>query len=253
MDRGTYIAASAGLAQFRKLEIVNNNLANIDTVGFKREVLEGKAQSFDDTLASAISKQDPYAQGDQARTPAIINVESSTDFSQGPVQNTGNGLDAALRNANDFFVINTPDGVQYTRAGNFTINSEGTLVTQDGFEVQSDGGTIQVTGTDVKIQSDGSVVAGGAVQGNLAVVRFDDTKGLRRAGGNRFVVAGNGAQPEQVAAQVVPQALEMSNVGAVTSVVDLISAQRAFQMYTKAADSIDTINQVSINQIGRRT
>lgn len=253
MDRGTYIAASGGLAQFRKLEIVNNNLANINTVGFKREVLEGEAQSFDKTLASIISKSDPYAKGDQQRTPAVVNVSSSTDFSQGPIQATGNPLDAALRKSDEFFAVNTPQGVQYTRAGNFTLNSEGTLVTQDGFEVQGDGGAIQLTGPDVAIQSDGSVVAGGTSQGVLATFKIEDPSKLVRSGGNRFTIPAGSAAPEQVPADLATRSLEMSNVSAITSVTDLMSAQRAFQMYTKAADSIDSINQIAINQIGRRT
>lgn len=253
MDRGTYIAASGGLAQFRKLEIVNNNLANINTVGFKREVIEGEAQSFDKTLASLITKGDPYAKGDQQRTPAVINVSSSTDFAQGPIQSTGNPLDVALRNSNEFFAVNTPQGLQYTRAGNFTLNSEGTLVTQDGYEVQGDGGSIQLTGPNSNIQSDGSVLAGGTVQGALATYKIEDPSKLVRAGDNRFSLANGAPAPEQVTANLATRSLEMSNVSAITSVTDLMSAQRAFQMYTKAADSIDSINQVAINQIGRRT
>ena len=253
MDRGTYIAASGGLAQFRKLEIVNNNLANINTVGFKGEVLEGEAQSFDNTLASLISKNDPYAKGDQQRTPAIVNVSASTDFAQGPIQTTSNPLDVALRKADEFFAVNTPQGLQYTRAGNFTLNSEGNLVTQDGFEVQGDGGTIQIQGPDAAIQSDGSVVGGNKVQGSLAVYKIEDPSKLVRAGANRFSIANGTATPAQVTANLATRSLEMSNVSAITSVTDLMSAQRAFQMYTKAADSIDSINQVAINQIGRRT
>lgn len=253
MDRGTYIAASGGLAQFKKLEIVNNNLANINTVGYKREILEGEAQSFENTLANLISKNDPYAKGDSDRAQAVISIEASTDFTQGPVQTTGNPLDVALRNSNEFFAVNTPQGLQYTRAGNFTLNSEGTLVTQDGFEVQGDGGAVQLTGAGATIQSDGSILAGNKVQGVLAVYKFDDPSSLVRTGGNRFSISQGSAAPAQVTANLATKSLEMSNVSAITSVTDLMSAQRAFQMYTKAADSIDTINQAAINQIGRRT
>lgn len=253
MDRGTYVAASGGLAQFRKLEIVNNNLANINTVGFKREVLETETQSFDKTLASLISKSNPYSKGDHDRSPAVVNVKSSTDFAQGPVQSTGNPLDVALRSTNDFFAVNTPQGVQYTRAGNFTLNAEGTLVTQDGFEVQGDGGAIQLAGPNASIESDGSVLAGGSVQGALATFKFEDPSKLTRVGGNRFSLAAGAGAPEQVEAKLATRSLEMSNVSSITSVTDLMTAQRAFQMYTKAADSIDQINQVAINQIGRRT
>ena len=105
MDRGIYTSASAGLYQLRKLEVVNNNLANINTVGFKKQILTGETQSFDQTLASAVAKDDPYAKGDHDRTPGVVNSRTVTDFTVGAIKNTGNPLDVALRNPNDFFVI----------------------------------------------------------------------------------------------------------------------------------------------------
>jgi flagellar basal-body rod protein FlgF len=252
MDRGTYIAAAAGLAQFKKVDVVSNNLANASTVGYKREMVTTEAQEFKETLASAIATDHPYAQADHERMNAVSLVSTYTDFSAGPIQSTGNPLDAALRNPNDLFAVNTPEGLQYTRAGNFAVNSEGLLVTQDGYEVQGDGGPIQISGPNPKIQSDGSILVNGEVQGILGVYRFEDTEGLERAGGNRFRPAASSAAPEQVAASVATESLELSNSSAINGVTDLMTAQRAFQMYTKVAESVDSINQVAINQIGRR-
>ncbi len=252
MDRGTYIAASGGIAQFKKVDVASNNMANSNTVGFKREMISTEAQEFDQTLASIVAKDNAFAKPDNDRAQGVTQVSTYTDFSAGPIQTTGNPLDVALKNPNDFFAVNTPEGIQYTRAGNFTLNAEGTLVTQDGFEVQGDGGPIQITGAGVKIQSDGSILANNTVQGGLGVFRFEDTKGLQRAGANRFSVAQGGAAPEQIRADLVVASIEGSNSSVVSNVTDLMTAQRAFQMYTKVADSVDSINQVAINQIGRR-
>ncbi len=252
MDRGTYSAASGGLVQLRKLEIVNNNLANSNTVGFKKQVLVGEEQTFDQTLASAVAKNDPYAAKDHERTPGVTNIQTQTDFSPGPIKFTGSGLDAALRNANDFFVINTADGEQYTRAGNFTLNAEAELVTVDGEPVVGDGGSIVANGTDVNIGTDGSVRAGGTLVGKIKVVHFDDPSTLERVGHTRFELGAGVPAPQQVDAELEPRSLEMANVSAISSVLDLITTNRAFDMYTRASKSIDEMNQQAISQVGRR-
>ncbi len=250
MDRGIYASASGGLYQLRRLEIVNNNLANINTPGFKRQLLTGQEESFDETLASMTVKNDPYAQGDHERTPAVVNIQAVTDFSQGPIKSTGNSLDVALRNPKDFFAINTPAGTLYTRAGDFTLNSEGEVVTQDGMTVLGDGGSIATTGPGVSIAADGSVMSNGVSNGRLSVVRFDDPSSLERVGANRFKLS-NGPAPTEVDPELEPQALEMANVSAVSSMVEMITTNRAFQAYTKTTETIDQMNQMAINQIGR--
>ena len=251
MERGSYTAASGGLLQFRKLEVVNNNLANVNTPGFKRQLLTGTEQSFDETLAALVAGDDPYAKPDQERTPGVVNLQVATDFTPGPLKNTGNPLDVALRHPNDFFVVQTANGMEYTRAGNFTLNEAGELVTHEGLSVQGDGGTIAVQGAGARITEGGDVQAGSENYGRLQVVRFDDPAILERSGGNRFRLKGGGPAPAAVDADVVPRSLEMANVSTISSVIELITANRAFEMYTKSAQSIDQLNQTAINQIGR--
>lgn len=253
MDRGTYSAASGGLLQLRKLEVVNNNLANTNTAGFKKQILTGEAQSFDDTFARLVEGKDPYARPDHLRTPGVTNVKTVTDFSPGAIRQTGNEFDVALRGAKDFFVVSTPDGLQYTRAGNFTIGVDGSLSTVDGLAVQGDGGPITIDQGTVKLSPDGSVLVNGAEVGRIQVVRVEDLDSLEPRGGTRFALrAGTGA-PAAVDADLIVGSLEMANVSTISSMVDLIAANRAFQMYTKTAETVDTMNQTAINQIGRRT
>lgn len=251
MDRGTYVATSAGMLQFRKLDIVNNNLANINTPGFKRQLIVGDQQTFDQTLASQVAKNDPYAEGDHNRMPATVNIRSVTDYSQGAIKNTGNNLDVALRNAKDFFVVNTPNGPQYTRAGNFSLNQEGSLITMDGAEVAGDGGGISAEGPTVKIAADGSVIAGGVRVGKVQVVRVEDPNTLDRMGSSRFSLKRGAAAPEIVEPDLATQSLEMSNVSAISSVIDLISTNRAFEMYSKSMQAIDQMNNMAITQVGK--
>jgi|LauGreDrversion4_2_1035121.scaffolds.fasta_scaffold540462_1 flagellar basal-body rod protein FlgG len=251
MDIGTYAAASLGIVQLRKLEIQNNNLANVNTVGFKRQILVTSPEDFKDTFAKEMAGKDPFATGDQKRVATVNEIATHTDFSMGAIKSTGNPLDVALRNANDFFVVNTPQGRMFTRAGNFTLDANGALVTQDGMQVQGDGGAIIAQGAGANIGADGTVRAGGNIVGRLQIVRFAETKGLQPVEGTRFKVA-SGPQPTPVEGFVEPRALEMSNVSAVTGMIDLITTNRAFDAYTKAAQTIDSLNQAAISQVGKR-
>jgi flagellar basal-body rod protein FlgG len=251
MERGSYISASSGLHQLRKLEIVNNNLANINTPGFKKQLLVTEQQSFDSTLAAAVAQNDPFARPDSDRTPAAVSSKSYTDFTLGPIKSTGNPLDVALRNPNHFFVVAGRDGGErYTRAGNFTLSEGGDIVTQEGMSVAGDGGAITVGAAPISITPSGGVLSGGTVVGRLRVVNIQDPSQLERGEGTTFKALGNLAV-EDVEAEVVSGSLEMSNVSAITGVIDLITSQRAFEMYTRTAQSIDQLNMMSISQYGR--
>lgn len=249
MDIATYAAVSAGLLQMKKLEVENNNLANTNTVGFKRQYVISEQQPFEQTLAGQLSNS-PFSKPDNQRVPSVGAFKSVVDFSQGAIRHTGNPFDVALRNASDFFVVNAPGGTQYTRAGNFAISEGGNLVTQDGLQVVGDGGAIQLSAPGAVIHQDGSIFLQGQVVGRLQVVRFSDLKGLEPVSGARFRNTGPG--PTQVDPFLQPQSLEMSNTSAVTGMIELISTNRAFDAYSKAAQTIDSLNQSAITQVGKR-
>ena len=250
MDKGTYAAASAGLLSLRKLEIVNNNLANASTVGFKRQILVSHEQDFNETLASAIGGA-PFAKADHDRVSGVTDIRSETDFSPGPIKSTGNPLDVALRNPKDFFVINTPQGPQYTRAGNFTLNAASELSTVDGFQVSGDGGAITLNGPNALITESGAVFVRGNRVGSLQVVRVEDSQSLERVGYTRFKLKDGVPAPVAVPAEVITKSVEEANVSVISSMVDLIAAQRGFEAYTKSAQTIDQLNQTAIGQVGR--
>ncbi len=252
MERGTYVAASGGMIQLRRLEVVNNNLANVNTPGFKRELIVNDGSSFENTLAGATERPAPFAREDHDRIPAAVNSRAVTDFSQGPIRNTGNPLDVALTKPNDFFVVNGSSGPEYTRAGNFTLSGQGELVTMDGSQVLGDGGPITVTGSAASISPNGTIRAGGINIGQLQVVRIDDPERLERVGGARFRLGDGQGVPGAVTPEIAAQSLEMSNTSAISGIIELIQTQRGFQMYTKSAETINTMNQTAINQVGKR-
>lgn len=251
MDRGLYSAVSGGLLNSRRLEVVANNLANANTVGFKAQRLAARQQSFEDTLASQLPSLPSRARGDFDRTPGVMNIETVTDFSPGPLEETGNPLHVALRKQNQFFVVATPEGDAYTRAGNLMIDGERNLVTADGFPLLSEGGPITLPQGDIHIAETGVVAVNNEVLGTLRVVEVDDLSSLKRASGARFVQEGNAA-PRAVPADLVPGAVEMPNISVVEAMVDLIAAQRSFEAYTKSARTIDEMNELAIRN-GRMT
>jgi len=245
MERGLYTATSGGLLESRKLEVVANNLANLNTVGFKASKVVARQQEFGDTLASTISDISKRAQADQNHTPGVVDVEVRTDFTPGPIHQTENPLDVALVDQDKFFVVQVDGQERYTRAGNFTLNSEGTLSTADGKPVLGEGGPITVTGGPGKITSNGSVVVNGLKAGALRVVSISDLSQLEQEGGTKFKLK-PGAQATQVPAQVVPGSVEMPNINVVQSMVEMISTQRAFEGYTKTAQTIQELHEVNL-------
>ncbi|MCB0345859.1 MAG: flagellar hook-basal body protein [Bdellovibrionales bacterium] len=251
MDRGLYTAASGGLARTRELDIVSNNLANVNTVGFKAQRIITHQQSFSDTLASTLSDNDPSAQGDFDRTPGVVTAGTVTDFSQGPIRNTENPLDVALTQPNTFFVVNTPEGETYTRAGNFTLDAERNLVTADGMAVSGGGGQITLPPGKVTIRDNGAITVEGEQVAALRVVRIDDLKSLERTDGARFKLAGGGQAEGIDNPRVIPGAVEMPNFNVVEAMVQMIDTQRAFESYQKSVRTIDELNEESL-RVARR-
>ena len=248
MDRGSYAAASGGMAQLRLLDTVTNNLANVNTTGFKQDVLVTKQQNFSDTLASGLPT-DPYARGDHERTPGAVNVEQSIDLTVGPFKRTNGELDVALRNSKDFFVVLTPNGPELTRGGSFSLDGQGNVVTQDGFPVSGGGGPITVNGPGASISSSGAVMSRGTIVGQLQIQQVADSSSLEKVGNTRFRIREGASPGIEVPADLEAGALESANISVTSAMVQMISAHRGFQAYTKIAGAIDEMNRDAVTQI----
>lgn len=251
MDRGIYSATSSGLINLRKLEVTTNNLANLNTPGFKKEMILTDSQNFDQTLAKEVEKSDPYAKGDHDRTPGVTNIRTVTDFTPGPIKTTGNALDVALVNPNQFFGIQTSNGIEYTRAGNFTLDAAGTIVTPDGLPVIGSGGPIIANGPGIRITADGSVMSDNSKLGSIQIFEVAKPEFMERSAGTRFKTNALTGTANQTAGSLVERSVEMPNLSAVSSIVEMITANRGFEMYTRTVQSIDQINQSAITQVGK--
>ncbi len=217
-----------GLRQERKLETVSNNLANVDTTGFKKDSI-----SFDAKFKAQLNK----------------------DFSDGTIMTTGNPFDAALC-GEGFFKVDTPDGIKYTRNGNFTLDATGLLVDQNGNPVMGQGGAIAIDVGDAEaemgINRAGEISIAGEVIDTLDIVTFEDLGKLKRDGRNLLSFEGESTQ-EIAADQVIVEhkALEKSNVGVVDEMVRMIDYHRMFETYTKSMMTFDELDNKAINDVGK--
>lgn len=217
-----------GLRQERKLEAVSNNLANAETVGYKKDTI-----SFD------------------ARFKAQINK----DFEQGSLRPTDNPLDLAL-SGEGFFKIETPEGIRYTRNGNFLLDADGILVDQNGHPVMGQGGAIVLEGENVdvtlSVNQDGEIFLGGELVDVLDVVTFEDLRKMKREAQNMLSYEGDTLDEIPAENAVVQhRALEHSNVMVVDEMVRMIDYHRMFETFTKSILTFDEVDSKVINEVGK--
>ncbi|MBW2050822.1 MAG: flagellar hook basal-body protein [Deltaproteobacteria bacterium] len=210
-------------AQEYRLNVIANNISNVNTPGFKKDV-----PIFRDFMVKA----------------------TKSDFSQGFLRKTGGSFDLAL-NGPGFFQIETPFGTRYTRNGSFVLNSEGSLVTKDGYPVKGEL-TIPRDAREVTIVPTGNVLVDRQNVGTIEIVEFEDLNVLKKEGNNFFVlrnpqVTGNPAEETTVEQGY----LEMSNVNAVNSMINLIDTTRTYEAFQKVIHSCEETDSKIINDVGR--
>lgn len=268
--RGIYSALSGAMAQAQRLDTIANNIANVNTPGFKRD-----EQVFKEYLTA---NEKPPSNLQVPKVPASLEsfydmqggdtsyVDSDgtyTDFSQGRLISTGGALDVAL-DGNGLFEVMTPAGLQFTRQGGFMIDGNGQLVTKEGYPVmaQAEPGAdpaarvLRINGEGaLRIAEDGSVFQGQANIGRLSVVDVAEKDSLSKVG-NGFFAFKAGVSPEVTNVQNVNLRqgfIETSNVNIVKEMTDMITATRTFETAKKAIDAYDSINEKVVNQVGKLT
>ena len=241
MDNLSISAASGLRSRMESLDMLANNLANIETGGYKAD------REFYSLFTSAEASGDAST-GDIATLPV---VESQwVDHSQGSLRNTSNPLDVAI-DGDGYFSVQTRAGVRYTRNGSFRVSRAGTLTTADGENVLGKGGTPLTlqSGAEVSIAADGTLSQGGQPVGQLELAAFDP-KVMQKTGLNFYAPAG-GETPGAAAGTVVQGKLEQSNVGAAESAVRLVAIMRQFEMLQKALSIGNDLNRKAIEEVAK--
>jgi flagellar basal-body rod protein FlgG len=233
---------------------VANNLANVNTSGFKQTLMQIQSAPVLDIYRFQTDPGNvsvaPYV-GALGTGSRIYDTPNS--FEQGAFASTGNQLDLALSGNNAFFAVQTPQGVRYTRDGQFLRDGNGYLTTQDGNYVLSQGGqpiTLQDQGA-VKIGTDGTIVQNNRQVGSLQLVSFNNLTQVRPEGDNLFVASPQAGITAAQGAGVQQGFLEKSNANVVRSMVDLITAERWFDANQKAIQTQDGATALAINQVAK--
>ncbi|HEY0913907.1 MAG TPA: flagellar basal-body rod protein FlgG [Solimonas sp.] len=255
MTQSLWVAKTGLDAQQTRMTVISNNLANVNTTGFKK----GRA-AFEDLMYQTV-KQAGGATTQQTEAPSGLNlgtgvrvVATEKMFTQGNMLQTGNGLDAAV-NGRGFFQVTMPDGsTAYTRDGSFQVSSQGELVTSSGYPIQP-GITLPENAQNVTIGADGTVsvtVPGQAAPqqvGQILIADFINPAGLQPKGENLYTETAASGSPQSGApglnglGNIQQGSLESSNVNVVEELVNMIETQRAYEMNSKAISTADQMLQ----------
>ncbi|MCM1091636.1 MAG: flagellar hook-basal body protein [Butyrivibrio sp.] len=257
MLRGLYTAWSGMVNEQNRMDIMTNNLANASTVGFKKE--GATSQAFDDVLTVKLKDRSvglTTVERTGIRNPGVKIGENYTDYGQGSFRDTGNTFDLAL-SGEGFFAIEFTNKANetttmYTRAGQFTLNREGYLVTQDGdFVLDTNNNRIQLdTLKETSIDKTGAIRQDGGVIARIQVADFENYDYLEKYGETYYRPI-EGAERTNGTATINSGYLEMANVQIVSEMVNMISITRAYEANQKLIQTYDDSLEIAVTQLGR--
>lgn len=257
MLKGLYTAYTGMINEQHRMDTMTNNLANANTVGYKKE--GATSQSFDHILALKIKDESVGLQNVQPlgfNNPGVKIGENYTDFTPGSFRVTDNTYDLALA-GDGFFVIEFTNkagetSTMYTRAGQFTLNREGYLVTEDGdYVLDTQNRRIQLnTLIDSKIGNDGTISQNGVDVARIQVADFEDYNYLEKYGETYYRPV-EGATLIQSDAEIKSGYLEMANVQIVSEMVNMIAITRAYESNQKIIQTYDSSLEIAVTQLGR--
>jgi len=235
MSSGIYVATAGAVAQSNALDATANNIANATTTGF-----HGDRVTFREAMTAAKSADVALVGAGTARV----------DTQAGAMSQTGNPLDLALE-GDGMFAVDTDKGVRYTRAGNFRLDDNRTLVTVDGFAVRGEGGahiTVPPETKVISVGANGEVTADGESLGTLELATYKHNQ-LKREGGTLFSASGR-PDPNAAPPAVRSGMLEASNVNVVRGVVDLVKVSRTYESLMRVIQGYHDVESRAARDLG---
>ncbi|MBW2564427.1 MAG: flagellar basal-body rod protein FlgF [Deltaproteobacteria bacterium] len=249
MSGAIYMSAAGAMAYEKRMQVISNNLANINTSGFKKDKGHFRIIDSPDSIKEDLEKKSISEEKQQP--PLWLKFDTKTDFSSGPLKHTGNPLDLALE-GDGFFCIKTAQGTQYTRNGNFSLDQDGMLVTMDGLPVLGEGGPINIEGNTFIVDVKGNISIDGSQVDTIKIVGFQNPDTLKKTGNSLFKIADKNAVETKAENTGVSQGfIELSNVNAIRMMTEMIEVLRGYESYQKAIKTADEANAKAINDVGR--
>ncbi|NLK21809.1 MAG: flagellar basal-body rod protein FlgF [Epulopiscium sp.] len=251
MIKGLYTSAIGMTTQFKKMDVISNNLANVDTTGFKKDVVV--SHSFPEKLAKRINdRKNGFSNNNNiGRMSLGVYVgEVHTNYMQGSLNQTHNPFNIAIQ-GKGFFAIQTADGSEkYTRDGSFILAPDGRLMTKEGNLVLGENGVISLEQGDMRIDNDGNIFLDDEWVDKLRVVDFENPETLKKVGDNLLERTGN-TQGKTFEGSLIQGFLETSNVNIVKEMVDMITASRTYEANQKAILAHDETLGRAVNEVGK--
>ena len=242
MENAQLVGLSRQLTLQRELALIANNVANVDTLGFKAQSLLMKEERMAPAAALDFRRPDrPIS--------FVLDDANQYDFRAGQMITTGNELDVAV-DGKGWFVVQTPAGERSTRNGSFALGSDGVVKTRDGNPVMTDGGplTLQPGEQGLSIAADGTISTTQGQRGKLRVVDFTDLSKLKKVGETLF--SGENPQPATLPRLVQGQ-IEKSNVRAVAEISRMIEVGRSYQAVSKWMADADDLRRNAIDKLSQ--
>jgi flagellar basal-body rod protein FlgF len=258
MLKAIYSPMSGALAQEKVLEIISNNLANANTVGFKGDNVTFKLldpepeKNYKSPLPPANYKVDLKdlfpLRGNDIAYVGVAGIHR--DESQGPVMQTGNPTDLMIE-GEGMFAVHTQDGIRYSRSGQLSVSPDGVLMTPAGHPVLGEKGVVTVKGGKFEVNRLGEVYQNNNFVDRIPVHKFKNTDQLERSGMNLWFYGGpEDGKVVNRDATVMQGALEGSNVNAMKNLTSMIIAHRSYEAYQKTISNYDKMMDISNNQLG---
>ncbi len=260
MNRGLYTASVGMVTQMNKMDVISNNIANANTAGYKKDGVV--TRSFQEELYLRVNDDDSTSLVSKNRAVGTLNLGNNvdlikTDFSTGSLERTQGHLDLAI-SGEGFFSVNfvNHDGSiteKYTRDGGFKLGPKGELLTSSSYAVLDENGAPIVISTNTlpTIGQDGAIYANDEYITKIKVTAFEDNAYLKKFGGNLYDTV-DGATVKNFNGSIEQGYKEMSNVNAVSEMVDMINASRAYEASAKVVEAHDSIMQKTANEVGRK-
>lgn len=240
MGFGIFSSIAGANARSVELEVLANNLANIQTSGFKELQV---------SFTSQVENPEDLTELQRVQAP-VRTSNTHLNTAQGSIYNTNNQLDVAIQ-GDGFFVVQTANGPRYTRSGNFTVNQEGTVTTQSGDPVLSTNGPIKLDpeNPQFNISSSGEITLGGESYGKMQVVDFTDRQKLKHEGHGYFSIEGAESLPAK-SFSLAQYHLENSNVDLIRTMTRIIEVSRAYESHQKSMSKQVEVSK-GLNQVAK--
>lgn len=241
LENASFIGLTRQIALQRKLTVIANNMANVNTAGFKKD-----SALFEEYIMPKARMTE--FQGRDKRVSYVNDTGMYRDFSQGSIQKTGAELDVAI-SGDGFFVIQTPEGERYTRNGNFQRSNEGLLVTSDGHQVMGDNGPVLIgqQDTGIVITEDATITTNLGERGRLRIVTFNNLAQLQKEGNSYF--SSNEPTVPSSSGRTLQGMIEKSNVQPVTELTEMIQTTRAYVSTARMIQQAHELRQTAITRL----